>query len=229
MSVEIKSGKNKGKFRQVPRELHELRAVRKKLGLKASDGYFHLPRQVIVPYAMKDTEYTLRLWETLWPTFERKAAQDPALQRLYHDECELTLALLDMEARGLGVDVEYLDATVAEYSVRVMEKLTEAVELSGNKDLNPGSPKQIHEAFAKMGEDVDGTAVAALQGVVHGSKNAKAREFAQAILDFRSDAKVYVTYLKALQSEQREGIWHPNFNPVLPKTGRMSSGTASNK
>lgn len=229
VAVEVKSGPNKGTFREVPRELHQLRAVRKKLGLKASDGYFHLPREVIVPYAMKDTEFTLRLYEALLPQLLRKAEKDPALTRLYADECELTLALLDMEARGMGVDTEYLDAVVHEYGVRVMEKLLSAVELSGNKDLNPASPKQLVEAFTKLGEPVDSTAVTALQEVVHTSRNTKAKEFAQAILDYRSDAKVYVGYLKALQNEQRGGIWHPNFNPVLPKTGRMSSSVASNK
>lgn len=229
IDVEVKSGPNKGKFRQVPRELHQLRAVRKKLGLKASDGYFHLPREVVVPYALKDTEFTLRLWETLFPTLLRKAEKDPALTQLYADECELTLALLDMEAQGLGVDTEYLDTTVHEYGVRVMEKLMAVVELSGNKDLNPASPKQLLAAFEKLGEPVDSTTVTALQGLVHSSKNAKAQALAQAVLDYRSDAKVYVGYLKALQNEQRGRIWHPNFNPVLPKTGRMSSGTASNK
>jgi len=227
--VEIKSGKNKGKFREVPRELHQLRAVRKKLGLKASDGYFHLPREVIVPYAMKDTEFTLRLYEVLLPRLLSKAEKDPMLTQLYADECELTLALLDMEAQGLGVDTEYLDSTVHEYGVRVMEKLMTAVELSGNKDLNPASVKQLLDAFQKLGAPIESTATAALQDFIHKTDNAKAREFALAIRDYRSDAKVYVTYLKALQNEQKEGIWHPNFNPVLPKTGRMSSGTASNK
>ena len=227
--VEIKSGPRKGEVRRVPREQHELRKIRQKLQMKASEGYHALPRWVVVPYATKDTEFTLLLYEKLWPQFERLCEKSPELMELYHNERRLTLALLDMEAKGFGVDTKYLDSMVHEYGQRVMEKLMDVVDRSGNDQLNPASPKQLIEAFARLGATVDGTAVAALQELMHKTSNEEVRAFAQAVIDFRADTKVYTTYLKALQDEQRGGVCHPNFNAVQARTGRMSSSTASNR
>ena len=228
VAVEVKSGPNKGAVRQVPREQYVLRKVRQKLGLKATDGYYHLPREVVIPYAIKDTEYTLRLFETLYPVFCRKAEKDPALMKLYETEGTLMRTLLVMEAHGMGVDTPYVDEMVAQYGVRVMDGLGTVAELAGKDDLNPNSPKQLREVFQEMGEEVDGTSELVLRQVVEAGHNPPAVELAQAVLQLRSDSKVYTTYLKALQRETKEGLWHPQFNQVGARTGRMSSGTASN-
>src|SRR5512133_446674 len=119
IEVEIKSGPNKGKTKRVPREEYELSAVRRKLKLKKADGYHLLPRPVLIPYALKDTEFTLMLWEQLMPRLE--AEGDPRLLELYGEFMELKRVLLDMEADGFKLDLEYLDQTTSEYGVRVLE------------------------------------------------------------------------------------------------------------
>ena len=195
-----------------------LKKVRRKLGLKKEHGYQHIPREFIVPYALKDTEFTYRLWELGMQKLERLG--DPDLLALYRREIELTKVLLRMEANGLGLDMQYLEATEAEYAGRVMEGWLKVVDLTGKPDLNPQSPDQLKEAFEARGIYLDSTAVNVLRGLDD--------ELAEAILEYRSDKKIHTTYLAGLLREQRDGVVHPWFNSVGPRTGRMSSGSASN-
>jgi DNA polymerase I-like protein with 3'-5' exonuclease and polymerase domains len=216
--VEVKSGPNKGTFKRVPKEEHRLSAVRRKLKLKKEDGYHLLPRDVLIPYALKDTEFTLLLYEKLMP--QLKAVGDPRLLELYREFMELKLVLLDMEADGFALDLEYLDATASEYGVKVMEGWNGIVELTGNPDLNPQSPAQLIEAFAARGVFLESTAEAVLAELDD--------DLAKALIQYRSDKKIHTTYLAALQREHRNGIVHANFNEDGARSGRMSSSAASN-
>jgi DNA polymerase I-like protein with 3'-5' exonuclease and polymerase domains len=215
VEVEIKSGPNKGQKRRVPREEHHLAAVRRKLKLKKEDGYHLLPREALVPYALRDTDFTLLLYEELRPQLER---QDADLQNLYEREMQLKLVLLRMIERGMGVDCEYLREKTSEYGVRVMRAWQRVVDLTGNADLNPQSPKQLIEAFAKRGVVLESTAEHVLRELDD--------DLARAIIEYRSDKKMHTTYLVALLAEQRDGVVHPWFNEDGARTGRMSSSSA---
>jgi len=192
-----------------------LAAVRRKLKLKKADGYQHIPREFIVPYALKDTEFTLRLFERLWPKLETRD-----LMELYRSEIDLTLALLEIEAQGFALDVPYLEATASEYGARVMKGWRQIVKLTGNEELNPNSPAQIAAAFEARGIRLESTAKAELSKLDD--------ELATSLLQYRSDSKLHKTYLTAMLADQRGGLIHPNFNTTLPRTGRMSSSAASN-
>jgi DNA polymerase I-like protein with 3'-5' exonuclease and polymerase domains len=218
IEVEIKSGPNKGTFKRVPKEEHELAAVRRKLKIKKEDGYHLLPREILVPYALKDTEFTLLLYETLLPRLEQIG--DPRLLELYREFMELKLALLDMEADGFALDLDYLSRVTSEYGVKVMEGWERIVDMTGNPDLNPQSPAQILQAFAARGVTLESTAEATLREVED--------DLAKELLQYRSDKKIHTTYLHALQVEHRDGIVNPNFNDDAARTGRMSSSAASN-
>lgn len=216
--VEVKSGPNKGTFKAVPKEEHKLAAARRKLKLKKEDGYHLLPRDVLIPYALKDTEFTLELHETLMPRLE--GLGDPRLLELYREFMELKLVLLDMEADGFRLDLDYLDETTSEYGVKVMEGWEGIVKLTKRPDLNPQSPVQLQEAFAERGLKLESTAEAVLTELDD--------DLARALIQYRSDAKLHKTYLTALQREHRNGLVHPNFNDDAARTGRMSSSAASN-
>jgi len=218
IEVEVKSGPNKGMKKRVPKEAHQLAAVRRKLKLKKEDGYHLLPREVLIPYALKDTEFTLRLYEELFPRLE--ALGDSRVLELYREFMELKLVLLDMEADGFKLDMDYLSEVTSEYGVKVIEGWDKIVDLTDWHDLNPQSPPQLLKAFAKRGLKLSSTAEAALREIDD--------DLATALLQYRSDKKIHTTYLTALLHEQRDGIVHPQFNDDAARTGRMSSSAASN-
>lgn len=195
-------------------ETDDIKTARKSLKLKKSDGYHLLPRDVLIPYAVKDAEYTLRLYRLLKPQIE--AVED--LARLYRAEMELTLVLLDMEAKGMGVDVPYAEAAAKEYNRKILAQTLLIQEITGDTDINPNSPKQIKEAFEELGIELEATNKLALRHLEH--------PLAGALLELRSLSKMHGTYLKPIVEEQRDGIMHPWFRQHRTVTGRMASGGA---
>lgn len=199
-------------------EEEKLKKVRKKMGLTKEDGYYHLPREVIIPYAMKDTEFTLRLYEILKPRLEAVIAKDPAVADVYREELEVSEVLREMESVGFQLDMKYLTQTAGEYELRVMNGWADIVKMVGNEEFNPNSPMQVKAAFAAQGVTLADTQAVTLRRLDH--------PFAKALLSYRSDAKMHGTYLRGLLAEQVEGVVHPWFNPTGARTGRMSSGGA---
>lgn len=216
--VPVKSGPRKGEINLVPKEKYRLDKVRRKLKLTKDDGYHLLPRSVIVPYALRDTIMTLRLFETLMPRLE--AIGDPRLLEIYAERMELKRALLYMEEDGFGLDLPYLNETTSKYGVKVMEGWSEVVRLTKNPDFNPQSPAQVLKAFEARDIMLEDTQAATL--------NLLDDELARALVQYREDKKTHGTYLTTIQSEQRDGIVNPNFNDDAARTGRMSSSAASN-
>jgi DNA polymerase I-like protein with 3'-5' exonuclease and polymerase domains len=175
-----------------------------------------LPRDILIPYALRDTECTLQLFEELMQRFGKVG--DPALLRVYKDAMQLKRVLLRMEADGFTLDVPYVEQTASEYGIRVMEKWDRIVALVGDPDFNPRSPMQVLAALERRGLTLEDTQEKTLRGLDD--------DLARALLDYRSDFKIHTTYLLGLLREHRDGRIHPNFNDDGARTGRMSSSSA---
>lgn len=193
-------------------EEEQLAKVRRKLKLKKADGYFLIPRRYIIPYALKDTEFTLRLFEKSWPQLQSRG---DGILDVYTLELDVMRVLLRMEANGLKLDLDFLKSATSDYGVRVMEGWQRIVELT-SAEFNPQSPAQLIEAFAARGVLLESTGESVLKGVED--------ELAAAVLQYRQDKKIHTTYLQGLLKEQRDGKVHPYFNSTGAGTGRMSSG-----
>lgn len=225
VNVTIMSGPNKGKTRQVSKEKYELDAVRRKLKVKMEDGYGVLPREVVIPYALKDTEYTLGVWEVLRP----QVAEWPDLDALYHLEMELMLVVLDMEATAFQVDIEYAQRMTRRLGGEVLGVERDIGQLLGRRigkdagagDFNPASPKQLLDVFAKRGHTLESTDDEALTGMDD--------PLAKLITTHRKLSKLRTTYFLAILRETQEVdgrcLMHPGFNTTETVTGRFSSST----
>jgi DNA polymerase I-like protein with 3'-5' exonuclease and polymerase domains len=189
-----------------------LKVERRKHKIRKSDGYQMLPRDVLVPYAKKDAEFTIRLF---WALRDKVTANGDLL-RLLKLEQKLTFTLLRMERRGMGLDLEYVGKATKDYSNRALAQELLIRDITESEEFNPNSPKQIAEFFVAHGIDLPGTDKVTLRNTDH--------PLAQAILELRSTRKVHGTYLKPMMEEQRDGIIHPSFRQHGTRTGRMSSG-----
>jgi DNA polymerase-1 len=180
--------------------------------LKKEDGYEQIPNAILAPYAAKDAEFTLRLYQTLMPRLE----QHEDLMGLYKLEKELTLCLLDVEASGMLIDREYVMSKRKEYGDRIYVTKQRIGEIAG-PEFNPRSPKQILETFAQRGVRVNATDKATLSEVDD--------ELAGLIVELRESDKIKSTYFDGLWEESKQdSILHPNFRQHGTRTGRMSSG-----
>lgn len=193
-----------------------LKVVRRKMKLKASDGYDLLPRQVLIPYAITDARMTYDLWEALYPELQKKQH----LMELYAQERKLTLVLLDMEMQGMATRLDYVEPTIKEYGLKILKTEQAIAELTGIEGFNPNSPKQVLEAFASRGIQLESTGKEVLAGIED--------PLADLLMDLRKASKLRSTYLVPLLEETFDGVLHPNLRQHGTCTGRMSAGEASN-
>ena len=195
-------------------EQEVLRTARRKLKLTKADGYDALPREVLEPYARKDAEFTLLLFEFLWPLVKR----DPDLLRLYREEQELMGVLYDMEQQGLGIDMEYVNNYTKKLAGAILETDLHLRDLTGDENFNPNSPVQVKTALSERGLNVESTKKEVLQALDD--------ELVSLLLKLRHDSKLYSSYLKPLQAEVKDGILHPNHKQWGTKGRRFSAGEA---
>ena len=188
-----------------------LKVWRRQNKIKKEEGYEPIPHEILAPYALKDSEFTLRLYKVLWDRMPKD------LQPLYEIEKALTLSLLGIEARGMQIDRQYVTNKRKEYSDRIY-KLKHRIGTLAGEEFNPQSPKQIIEVFAQRGVRVTATDKATLSALDD--------ELALAIVELREANKIKSTYFDGLYEESKDGILHPNFRQHGTKTGRMSSGAA---
>lgn len=206
------------------------RAWKKRTGqtLYAKDvGYDRLPRRAVYPYAIKDAEFTWLLYKALKPKIQGTLAP------LYEREMDLTLVLLDIEAAGMAVDMDYVNAKIKELNSKILAcelRITDQSglrvwypEKQGQKTpegcLNPNAGVQIQQAFKALGIELENTQAATLESVEH--------ELAESIVELRKHKKLLSTYLMSIKNDSRNGIMHPSYKQHEPKTGRMSSAAQS--
>lgn len=188
-----------------------LKVWRRKNKLKKEDGYEPIPNEILAPYAAKDAEFTLRLYQTLWPRLPKD------LYPLYELEKNLTLVLLKIEAHGMRINKKYVTDKRKEYGDRIYKLKRRIGELAG-EDFNPQSHQQVLHALSERGFVVSSTSKDALKEVDD--------ELARLILELRECNKIKSTYFDALHEEAKDYILHPNFRQHGTRTGRMSSGAA---
>lgn len=188
-----------------------LKVWRRQNKIKKDEGYEPIPHEILAPYAAKDAEFTLRLYDVL----RNRLPED--LRPLYAIEKALTISLLGIEARGLQIDKQYVKKQRQEYGDKIYKTKARIAEISG-PEFNPQSPAQIIAAFEERGIRISKTDKATLASVDD--------ELASLIVELREANKIKTTYFDGLDAEARDGILHPNFRQHGTRTGRMSSGAA---
>lgn len=195
-------------------EEEELRKVRRKLGLTKADGYDRLPWEVLEPYARKDAEFTLLLYEHFWPQIQ--ASEE--LMQVYKTEQELMGVLYEMEKHGIGVDEEYVESQCKDLANALLRTDLELRDLVGKEDFNPNSWQQITAAFADRDITIPDTSKESLLEIND--------PLATLILEYRHNTKLYNTYFRAIREESKGGILHPNFRQWGTRGRRFSAGAA---
>ncbi len=209
-TIEVEKKNGEGTY-MVSAEKYHLDAARRKLKIKKEDGYGVLPREVLIPYAVADALMTIELYDQLRPRMNGRAE---ALQALYAREMELALVLLDIEAAGMRVDMDYVNSTIKKLTGFMAQQEKVIKSLSGRDEFKDHHA-WIKPVLSDLGIVVDNTQASTLEEVEH--------PIVAAILEWRRLKKLY-DYFHAIQREQRFDILHPSFRQHGTKTGRMSSG-----
>ena len=195
-----------------------LKKVRRQLKLKKEDGFYPIPREYIEPYAIKDAEFTYRLFKKFYPLFKA----NPDLHELYRFEIQFGFDLAEIEAQGIGVDVAYVDYMINDLTSTYMieeDWLIDQLSSVGIPDPNPRSNDQIKHYLTTTGIEVENVQAETLAQV--------GTEVTDRIVGMRKVGKLLNTYFRNIKTEIVDGILHPWFRQHGTRTGRMSSGAAS--
>jgi DNA polymerase I len=163
----------------------------------------------------------------LAPPLERKV--DRAGLRYLLDEVELPLAtvLAGMQARGVALDVPYLEEMAASVTGR-MHSLQIDIYRHAGEEFNLNSPPQLREIlYEKLGLS-PGKRTPKGQLSTDASVLEKLRDqhpIVDALLQWRELDKLNSTYLEALPRlvDPADGRVHTTFNQAVAATGRLSS------
>ncbi len=174
------------------------------------------------PYACGDVECTLALREPLAADLDARA-----LMPLFAEiELPLVPVLLGMEARGIAIDTNELEAFSKEITKRIGEVESEIDTLAG-RPVKVGSNKQMATVLfeelglpagrkTKTGYSVDSNVLENIRDQ---------HPIVDLILEFRTLAKLRSTYVDALPQavNPETGRVHTSFNQTVAATGRLSS------
>ncbi len=183
-----------------------------------------VPLEKVREYAAEDADVTLQLKEVLAPL-----VKENKLEKLFNNiEIPLINVLAAMEYEGIRVDADFLH----DYSktlTKEIDILQQKIYEQAGTPFNIDSPKQVGEIlFDKMGIKYRWKRTK----TGHYSTNeekltelAKDHEIVNAILEYRSYAKLRSTYVDALPRmvNPKTGRIHSSFNQALAATGRLSS------
>ena len=182
-----------------------------------------------------DCDLTLRCWKLMRKEM-KPLNVSPIYDKLLKD---VTVALGEVENRGLKVDVEYLKELDVKLGKKLEEARQELNDLSKfDEDLNPNSTKEVATLlFTKEGFNLTPTMVSEktkapsiteehMQSVLKGlSSNHPAREFINKLLMYKTLSKQYRTYVKGVEAaleNNENGRIYSQYNFAATVTGRLS-------
>lgn len=175
-------------------------------------------------YAIKDTELTYKLAQ-----FFARALNYPGLERINHLFYQVEMPFLhivvDAEARGVKLDTDYLENTVAKQLNEEVESLRQRI-WSYLGEINLNSPIQLSEALyvklalprvnQKKPDSTDKNTLKKLRSY---------HEVIPLLIDYRGKTKLQTAFADKLPKAAVKGRIHTSFNSIGAKTGRMSSRT----
>lgn len=180
-----------------------------------SNGYRDIPRNILEPYAVEDVVLTMELFKF----YEKKGILDDPT---YKTEMKLLRALVDMQTRGVLIDVEYCK----EQSVlcdKILADIEEEVKDTW-RPINLGSNKQLSD-FLFGDEQIscdtyNETGNPCLDGYHIQQYN---HPIVPLVIKNREIGKLNSTYFKGLIDRvDSDNVIHCDFFQVGAKTGRFS-------
>lgn len=179
----------------------------------------------LLTYGAWDAAVTWKLWSVL-----KGVLSEEKLTRLFDAEMSVLQTLIDVESRGMGLDLGRVKAvrkTLKGKITKLDRKLHDALGM----DVNLDSPSQLATALSargvvlvkETGNGAPSTSEASLQATVRQGLKDEDERVVTMLLERRGLQKVVRTYLDPyLSSVDPTARLHARFNLTGTKTGRLS-------
>lgn len=187
--------------------------------LKADRNYKDIPKNIIIPYAIKDVWNTLKLYYL----FKRPIWEDVTMTDMYNLEMTVMRCLVDVEDRGVYVDVDCCKRKIKLYTKR-LNKLEKRVYKKAGCQFNILSPKQLSNVCVnKLKLPVQHRTEKGNPSFGKIAAQKSDSVFLKYVEKYRTLHKMIYTYLYPLKENAIAGKIHCNFNQSYARTGRFSS------
>ena len=164
-----------------------------------------------------------KIYKNLYPKLKQEE-----MDELYENvELPLSEVLFSMESDGFKVDYDEISRAGEKYSEILKDYESQIREISGEKDLNVNSPRQLGEVLfekLKIGKGKKTkTGYSTSAEVLESFEDA--HPVVPLILKYRKIQKLSSTYVEGFKPliDRKTGIIHTSFNQTVTSTGRLSS------
>jgi uracil-DNA glycosylase family 4 len=193
--------------------------------LGPNGNYAMIPRHILYKYNAYDVHCTWLLKDHYELRFRSEGEEGRDAERLHRFLCDLSVAWIDPEMQGIGIDTEYLEVLTEEYMERIGQLRAELQELVGDRAFNPNSWQQVQRYLQGQGIRVASTDKDHLEELrdkkLH--PESEAYQFVILMLQHRRQAKLYGTYVKGTRKRMHKGRVHATFKLHGTVTGRLAS------
>lgn len=209
------------------KEANRLNAVIKKYKERArKEGrefrWSEIPDEYIIPYAKRDTEYTIKLW-FYW--------QEPLkeVRTLYEFEKSLIPIIVKMQRRGMGIDRNLVLKTIHQYEKKLVELESKIKQITGKlgvKDFNIRSVPQLRSVLEKLGIQTTRDSKTGELSTARASLEVVDHPFINLVLKYRFFKKHLSTYYRPLYDYYTSPTNHRAHFMLYQtgaKTGRFSA------
>ncbi|MCR5079849.1 MAG: DNA polymerase I [Treponema sp.] len=217
------NGKSPFALETLGEKLLGLKGIEFKDLVQKGQTFIDVPLEKAADYGAEDSDFTYQLYEILSVKIVEKKLGD----LFYNMEMKVLPILVDMEREGIYLDVLTLNEFSLELKKLIDEKEAEIYKEAGH-EFNISSPKQLQTVLFEE------------RGLPHGKKTKTGystdesvlEELAQTtfdtlpalILEYRSYAKLFSTYVEALPKLcDKNSKIHTSFMQTGTATGRLSS------
>jgi len=204
-----------------------LKDLFKKQGWSIQEGWKNIPaaHPTLVHYAGTDVILTARLFPKLRDEVKRKT-----MDHLVKYEHTLSRLVVDMQRRGIRIDVDYAERLAEEMTQEEKHHLG-VIKSFGVENHN--ATKQVAEALINLGANshlIETTASGAikvdktiLNSIADNPNLGNAAMLAKSVMAAKNNAKWRDAYVIAsIESMDANGRVHPSINSLQARTGRMS-------
>jgi DNA polymerase I len=191
-----------------------------------NDHYSKVPFDQLAQYAGWDVVVTLALYHVFWQRLMDWNLMEWPFRRLL---MPAQAALMELEWRGIAVDVPYLTTTAARLEREIEEQTAKLREMSNTPDLNPASPIQLAVVLydklhmpqlIRKGVKPRSTNHEVLEWLGH----AYPSQFIKELLRHRKIAKIKSSYIDNLiEFADLQGRVHASFKITGTETGRLAA------
>jgi DNA polymerase-1 len=187
--------------------------------VKKGENFSSVNLEEASKYACEDAYITLKLYEKLYPMLWNEEIKN----ELKNTEIPFVDVLIDMENRGIKIDIEYFKELENKLEKKLENLTNEIYELAGER-FNINSTKQLaFILFEKLGlpaKKKTKTGYSTNEKVLNSLKE---YPIVNKLLEYRELFKLQSTYIKPLQEHNQNGKVYTSFLQTGTATGRLSS------